>query len=61
MKIGKGHTLAYLILLQYKPYSTNENSSEKVMQNISATLSETEVEMLPAGIKMIFLDTTRPC
>ena len=48
-KIGKGHTLAYLIPFQYESYSVyDENSSEKVMHDILATVSETEVEMLSA-------------
>ena len=57
-EIGKGQTLAYVIPLQYETYSANdENSSEKVIHTISATVSETEIEMLPAipiCSKMIF-------
>ena len=52
------HTLAYVIPVQCKPYPANdENSSERILNNISATMSEREVQMLPAipgGCKMIY-------
>ena len=50
-EIGKGHPLAYLIIVHYKPYSVKgQNNSEKVMHQISATVSELAVEMIPATL-----------
>ena len=47
-----------LIPVQYKSYSAaDENNGKRVIHNISATVSETEIEMLPAipiGSKIIF-------
>ena len=58
IKIVKGHTSAYLISVLHEPYYADDaNSSAKVIHNISAAVSETEVQMSPAiqiGSKMIF-------
>ena len=45
-KVGKDHTLPHLIPVKYESVSADdENSSEKVIHNISAVVSETKVEM----------------
>ena len=49
VKIGKGHTLAYLIHTHNEPYATDDKyAGENAMHNISAEVSDMEVEMLPA-------------
>ena len=48
LQIIKGHTLVYLTPTQYGYLSDTRENQESVIANISAVLSETKVELLPA-------------
>ena len=61
VKIGKNHTLACLVPALYDLLSAGDENtnSDNDIHNISTTISEAYVKMLPAipiNSKMIFLD-----
>ena len=57
VQTSKGHTLVYLISVQYDNLSDVRENQESIIANISYATSETKVDMLlaiPTTSKMIF-------